>query len=266
MDDDSTTPSELLTSEFEMEQRIVFINNLPIDAKEEEIDQIYSRCGPLESVQLFNLRPDLDPGPLSKKQLEERKRKQRINNAPGADTYAMYQRQINQRPRSPVYAILKFQTAEGFNLATCSDMSLFGCVIRRHPVMSIKPRDMKTLYVENIPPNLYSIEVEYKLARLLHPHKVYVMLDGMKGVGRGCQESNNGVADEYQEYAEPSSCEVKFEDFRSANDAYNWMRGEGADGEPLTPSASFMGSDDCQVHWFRTPADATRYWTRELNF
>eukprot|EP00804_Cyclotella_cryptica_P012106 CCRYP_009819-RA/>CCRYP_009819-RA protein AED:0.07 eAED:0.05 QI:0/0/0/1/1/1/2/0/872 len=261
MEDDSSRPSEeLFADEFDKEQRIVFINNLPIDTTEEEIEHIYSRCGPLDSVKLFNLRPDLDPGPLSKKQLEERRRKQRLSNT-GADTYTTYQKQTQNRPRTPVYGILTFQTAEGFGLATSPEMSLFGCVIRRHPVMSIKPRDMKTLYLENIPPNLLSIEVEYKLARLLHPHKMYVMLDGMKGVGRGGQESN-GSTDDYQEYSEPASCEIKFENFRAANDTYQWMNGDGSIGE----GAPFMGSEDCQIHWFRTPIDGMRYWTRDFNF
>lgn len=259
-DDNPTTSQDFFTGKLEMEQRIVFINNLPIDTTEEEIEHIYSRCGPLDSVKLFNLRPDLDPGPLSKKQLEERRRKKRLSNA-GADTYTVYQRQSQQRPRTPVYGILTFQTVEGFELATSPEMSLFGCVIRRHPVMSIKPQEMKTLYLENIPPNLLSIEVEYKLARLLHPHKMYVMLDGMKGVCRGVHE-HNGSTDDYREFSEPSSCEIKFENFCAANEAYQLMVSNGG----VDQGASFMGSGDCQIHWFRTPLDGMRYWTRDFNF
>ena len=253
--DSDSSPSEHIEKESDLEQRLVFINNLPIDTTKEEIDQIYSRCGLLDSIQLFNLRPDLDPGPLSKKQREDRRRKQRVNNS---EANASYNSQIpRRRPRTPVYGILKFQTAEGFNLATCPEMSLFGCVIRRHPVMSIKPAQMKTLYLENITQSLLSIELEYKLARLLHPHSMHVMQDGMRGVGNGGQNGN-------VEYSEPSSCEVKFEDFQAANEAYDWMIGNGAVGEK--PNASFMDGNDCEVHWFRTPDDKMRYWTRELNF
>lgn len=250
--------SELKEKEAELEERIVFINNLPIDTTQQEIDEIYSRCGPLESVQLYNLRPDLDPGPLSKKQLEERQRKQRLSNQ---DSYDTYQLKSRQRPRTPVYGILRFQTAEGFNLATSPEMTLFGCVIRRHPVHSIKPHLMKTLYLENVPKNLLSIELEYKLARLLHPHQMHIMQDGMRGVNNdGYQFS---VSTEHEQYSEPSSCEVKFEDFHAANKAYQWMKGEAAGG---VSNASFMESDDCEVHWFRTPVDKMKYWTRELNF
>lgn len=41
-------------NELELEEKIVFINNLPIDITEDEVDEIYSRCGPLDSIQLFN--------------------------------------------------------------------------------------------------------------------------------------------------------------------------------------------------------------------
>ncbi len=239
--------------ESDLEQRLVFVNNLPIDTTEEEIDQIYSRCGALDSIQLFNLRPDLDPGPLTKAQLAERRRKSRMKNK-----YSNELTFQQQRPRTPVYGMLTFKDAEGFKTATGPELSIFGCVVRRHPVMSIKPKDMSTLYLENIPQNLYSMDVEYKLARCLHPHQVYVMLDGMKGVGKDV-ESN-------QDYSEPASCEVKFEDFQTAMQAYNWIRaredgtlGEGND-------VTLLGGEDCRLHWFRTPQDGMKYWTRELNF
>jgi RNA recognition motif-containing protein len=46
------------------DDRVVFVNNLPIIVGEEEIDEIYSRCGPLDWIQLFNFQPNLDPGPI----------------------------------------------------------------------------------------------------------------------------------------------------------------------------------------------------------
>ena len=167
--DESSVLVNSPSTESELEQRMVFVNNLPIDTTVEEIDQIYSRCGALDSIQLFNLRPDLDPGPLTKAQLAERKRNSRLKNKYSND--ATFQQ---QRPRTPVYGMLTFKDAEGYKTATCPELSIFGCVIRRHPVMSIKPEDVTTLYLENIPQNLYSMDVEYKLARCLHPHEVYV--------------------------------------------------------------------------------------------
>lgn len=250
---DSSVFNDALADESDLEQRLVFVNNLPIDTTEEEIDQIYSRCGALDSIKLFNLRPDLDPGPLTKAQLAERRRKSRMKNK-----YSNEQTFQQQRPRTPVYGMLTFKDAEGFKTATGPELSIFGCVIRRHPVMSIKPKDMSTLYLENIPQNMYSMDVEYKLARCLHPHQVYMMLDGMRGVGKDV-ESN-------QDYSEPASCEVKFEDFQTAMQAYNWIRAreDGTVGEGN--NVTLLGGEDCRLHWFRTPQDGMKYWTRELNF
>mmetsp|Transcript_35059 Transcript_35059/g.59535 ORF Transcript_35059/g.59535 Transcript_35059/m.59535 type:complete len:259 (+) Transcript_35059:2-778(+) len=251
--------------ESELEERIVFINNLPIDTTEEEIDQIYSRCGPLDSVQLFNLRPDLDPGPLSKKQLEDRRRQNKLRNK---NVYPTLNEFRKQRPRTPVYGMLRFDTAEGYKIATSPELCIFGCVIRRHPVLTIKHTGITNLYLEQIPQNICSMDVEYKLAKLLHPHTIAVSLDGMRGLGRnrsGIGESlDNG---EYQEYSKPSSCRVKFEDFRTAYQTFQWMR-EGDDGESETTGniAAFIGGEECRVQWFPTPENSMGYWTRELNF
>jgi len=256
-----TEPStERSTVESESEERIVFINNLPIDTTESDIDRIYSRCGPLDSVQLFNLRPDLDPGPLSKKQQKERRRKKARNK----NSFTSYNDR-KQRPRTPVYGMLRFQTAEGYKIATSPELSIFGTVINRHPVLSIT--DVNTLYLEQIPSNLYSMDLEYKLAQLLHPHNVHIMLNWMNGV----DNTGNGVVTnanaDHQEYSMPSSCQVKFEDFDTAYKAYQWIiQGADGDGEKrIRNSAAFLGGE-CQVHWFRTPENSMEYWTRELTF
>lgn len=52
--DESSVLVHSPSTESELEQRMVFVNNLPIDITVEEIDQIYSRCGALDSIQLFN--------------------------------------------------------------------------------------------------------------------------------------------------------------------------------------------------------------------
>ena len=264
---DTESSSQTTTiAEAESEERVIFINNLPIDTTVEEIDQIYSRCGPLESIQLFNLRPDLDPGPLSKKQLQERRRKNKLRNKNLFQSYSEFQR---QRPRTPVYGMLRFKSAEGYRVATSPELCIFGAVIRRHPVLSIKHQDITTLYLEQIPTNLFSMDVEYKLAQLLHPQKVHIMLDGMKGVGKNGSGSGESVNRDYQEYSKPSSCEVKFDDFHTASQVYQWIR-EGGDGDDEVKktgnSVTFMGGEDCQVQWFRTPENSMGYWTRELNF
>lgn len=249
----NASKSDLMTNKDNAtsEDRLVFINNLPIDITEEEINEIYSRCGPLDSIELYNLRPDLDPGPLTSKRLRELRRNKKLRNKNSFQNGDSTQ----HRPRTPVYGILRFKSEEGYKVAVNPDLCIFGCVIRRHSVLSIKSKAMDTLYLENIPTHLQSINLEQKLAQLFEPHDVHVMLDGMKGVG-------------LQEYSKPSSCQVKFPDFQTANHAYRWIKEgivtdntSGSDG-----TGDERNNEDFQVHWFRTPSNSLDYWTRDLGF
>lgn len=209
--------------------RTIFIDNLPIDIDEEELFDLYSRCGPVESVQIYNLRPDLDPGELSGKQRADLRRKTRYsmsNRPPGSQ----------ERKRTPVYGIVTFATDEGYEVATEASLRIFGMVIRRHPVRSIEARDMKRLYVENIPPGFYSLDIEYKLSRVLHPD-IYVCLD----IG-------------HHDFSEPSSCEIKFPTFEMAY--HSFVKLQQVD----------MGSDECVLNWMKMPQNAMGYWTREVGF
>jgi len=244
--------------EVEAEEKLVFIDNLPIDTSMEEIDEIYSRCGPLSSINLFNLRPDLDPGTLTRAQKEERlltkkRSKDRVVNISS-----------NSRPRTPVYGLLRFHTAEGYRMATNQSLLVLGMNIRRHPVLSLRPRRMKTLYIEQIPQDLHQITVEYNLARLLHDNEIYIGLDGMNGVNnRGATSRVNGSGHQFQGHSFPSSSQIKFEDFKTAWRAYDLLR--GAIGDNGRHSVSIFGKgEECQVHWMKTPADADDYWTRDV--
>jgi hypothetical protein len=122
------------------DDRVVFVNNLPIIVGEEEIDKIYSRCGPLDSIQLFNFRPDLDPGPITIKQL----RQHRMNKSLRNKNSFLHGKSPHRRPRTPVYGILCFQTNKGYRIATSQELCIFGCIICRHPLLSIRPCDMDT--------------------------------------------------------------------------------------------------------------------------
>lgn len=250
------TAEEKATSE----NRLVFLNNLPIDITEEEIDEIYSRCGQLDSIELFNLRPDLDPGPISNKQIRELRRNKKLRNK---NTFKNGE-SLHHRPRTPVYGILRFKTDEGYQVATSQDLCIFGCVIRRHPVLSIRPTDMDTLYLEHIPSNLHSIDLENMLAQLLLPRHIHIMLDGWKGVGLNVSRSNlNG---DHQEYSKPSGCQVKFPDFRTAFHAYHWIKDGMITDENIRNLKSDATKEALQVHWFRTPSNSMDYWTRDLGF
>jgi hypothetical protein len=143
-------------------------------------------------------------------------------------------------------------------------MRILGCVICRHPTML---GEMDTLYVEKIPTDMLSIDLENKLARLLEPHRVHIMLNVIKGVGRNGRE--NGINVLHQENSKPSSCQVNFENFHTAWQAYRWINDGINDGVndgikdgtiPNEHNGSF------EVHWFRTPSDSMDYWKKKLGF
>eukprot|EP00978_Attheya_sp_CCMP212_P001132 scaffold2345_cov51-Attheya_sp.AAC.4 len=210
--------------------RTVFIDNLPIDMEDEEIVDFYSACGEVESVHVFNRRPDLDPGPLSSSQQAARRQKQR--------TSLKQRRRLahETRDRSPLYAIVTFVTKSGYETAIDAPLRIFGMVVRRHPMRSQKASDMKTLYIENIPTGFYALDMESKLSKVLHP-EIYVSLD----MGQ-------------HDYSEPTSLEIRFASFEAASYAFQYLQQVD------------MGSADCALNWMKTPQTAMEYWTREMAF
>jgi len=255
-DDDvkETDDMSSISTKIPPENRTIFIDNLPIDVDEEEIIDVYSRCGPVQTVTVYNLRPDLDPGPSSAKHLAEKKRRNRLSVPPpkrpprGGAAEARRRRLRNRgvsggplhhhehRNRTPVYAIVTFATEKGYKVASDAHLSIFGLVLRRHLVRSIQASTMTTLFIENIPPRFFSLDLEYKLSRALHPD-IYVCLD----VGQN-------------DYSEPKSCEIMFPSFEVAFHAFQKLQQVD------------MGSDDCVMNWIKTSDDAMGYWTRKLGF
>jgi len=228
--------------------RTIFVDCLPIDVSIEKIEELYSRCGPIDSVRIFNMRPDLDPGPPTP--LERIKLKKNQRRAGG-------NKQKEDRKRSPVYAKIVFKTEEGYQAASRDELRMFGMVIERHPARSIRAKDATTLYLENVPKGLYSLDVETKLSRALHPD-IYIGLD----VGQN-------------DYWRPATCEIRFPSFETAFHAFNEiekidMNSETAplddgngDGEE---SIDAMPEPECAIHWMPTPDDASFYYTRQTNF
>ena len=219
----------------------IFVDCLPIDASEEEVRELYSRCGPVEDVRLFNHRPDLDPGPPNEAtRTKTRKKKRRAGSKINNEM---------ERKRSPVYAMVTFKTIEGCRTASIDQLRIFGMVVRRHPVRTISAHDAITLYLENIPPDLYSIDLEQKLSRALHPD-IYVGLDvGQNDCGK------------------PASCEIRFPSFEAAYHAFVELEkiDMGAIGEEASRE-EIEEAVPCRLHWMKTPEDAVGFWTRQINF
>lgn len=203
------------------ENRLVFVRNLPIDITEGELRDIYSRCGPIETIEIFNLRPDLDPGRPSLKELLSRRQKNR----------RMLKR---EETNTPVYAKILFRDEEGYRVATDDNLVIFGVVIRKHPCRTIVKHEMRSLFLENFAPGQFSMDIEYKVSKALHPD-IYVCLN----VG-------------YHDFTGIASCEIKFPSHEVAYYAYDRLQR--------------MEDLGAQIQWLRTPSDARLHWTREISF
>ena len=145
--------------------------------------------------------------------------------------------------------MVTFKTIEGCRTASIDQLRIFGMVVRRHPVRTISAHDAITLYLENIPPDLYSIDLEQKLSRALHPD-IYVGLD----VGQN-------------DYGKPASCEIRFPSFEAAYHAFVELEkiDMGAIGEEASRE-EIEEAVPCRLHWMKTPEDAVGFWTRQINF
>jgi len=205
--------------------RSIFVDNLPIDITREELEYLYSRCGSVESIEVFNLRPDLDPGELTKNAMRRRRKRNRMSGKKGAT-------QIRNE-RSPVYAVIKFEDIDGYNSAAIDMLRIFGMVIRRQAVKSHPARNMHKLFIEDIPEGLIAMDLEEKLSKALHPD-MYISL-------KLSQHAN----------AQPKSCEITFPTFEVSHHAYHQLK------------QLDFGDQKLNLHWMKTPANAVAYWTRE---
>jgi hypothetical protein len=207
--------------------RLVFIDNLPIDISENRLLEAYSRCGDIESLQVFHRRADLDPG----RRLDDSRKK--IRNPSSS-------RQKWQRPRTPLYAMILYRDAAGATKAVADPLRIFGMVLDKHLIRSFRPSDMTKLYLEDISAAHDVTSIEYQLSQLLHP-ELYVCLDIGRRQGRTFGSS---------------SCEIKFPNFEAAYWAYL----------KLSAQLDLLKEDGCALHWMQTPRDAMHFWTRQLNF
>lgn len=208
-------------------RKTIFVDNLPIDITKEELEFLYSRCGSIKKLEIFNLRPELDPGTLSmKKELNQRRKNRKSGGSKDAGETHMN--------RSPVYALIEFEDDDGYKTATMQMLRIFGMVIRRQAAKSYPARSTNKIYIENIPPGLYSMDVEIKLSEILHPD-IYVSLSLGQHIN-----------------SEPSNCVLTFPTFETAYYAYQKLQDVN------------FGSEDCVMHWMKTPPNAMGYWTRDI--
>ena len=225
-----------LASSTSLADRVVLVDNLPIDITVEELDRLYSRFGSLESIRIFNQRPDLDPGPLTKMQQKERLNRQ-------IRSVGLHNCRW-RRPCSPVHALLTYVESNAGALDEA--LRIFGMILYRHPARSIPATDLTRLYIENLPATLHNndkpvtaIEVEHWLTQQLDPDH-YLCL--------GAGQSYSSLV---------GSCELWFPNFEHAYQAF----------VKLERMDVFQDeTNQCRVHWRRSPPNAHKWWTREIGF
>jgi len=198
---------------------VVVIDNLPIDVTREQLVDAYSRCGAIQDIAIFHHRPELDPG----RRREDSRKKIR--------TGPRNARQW-ERPRTPLYAMILFQTKEGAVRAIADPLRVFGMVLDQHLIRSHPAAQMTSLYLEDLVKGDDVRAMEFQLSQMLHP-QLYVCLD----VSRNHKKVYH--------------LSIQFPHFEAAYWAYGIL------------SASPI---EASIQWMKTPADAMMYWTRKLNF
>ena len=230
--------------------RLVIVDNLPIDMSEFRLREAYSRCGEIENIAIFHSRPDLDPG---RRATDAAKK---IRNPSSSS-----RRQKWTRPRTPLYAMILYKDASSAQKASCDPLRLFGMVLDQHLMRSHRASDMTTLYLEDVP---WSIQtMEYELGKLLEASDLYVCLDdsaqhlnlNTKAGRFGKNKNNQNRSQELLSYT------IRFPSFEAAYWSY-WK---------LSRELSLLQETKTQLdspglHWMDTPKDSHLYWTRKLNF
>lgn len=242
-------------------ERLIFVDNLPIDMDEQILRASYERCGDIEDIQIFHRRLDLDPG---RKSNDSKKKIRKPSNS---------NRQAWERPRTPLYAQILYKETAGAQKASVDPLRIFGMVLDKHLMRSHPASEMTRLYIEDIAPHHDATSIEYELTQVLHT-KLYVCLDIERGRRRKRKRDES-----------PLNAILQFPDFESAYwantrlshelDRLRANNGAASDIAASSDHASNEGGKDgksCDddiataIHWLPTPRDAMLYWTRRLNF
>lgn len=228
LDDSNTMLSEIcpeIANQLPAATRTIFVDNLPINIDKEELDDLYSRCGGIESIEIFNLHPELDPGELGAEALKKLRKQRRMTGIKNVKY---------SRERTPIYAMITFKDTDGFERATNDMLRIFGMVIRRLAAKSFPARNLHKIYIENVHNGYFAIDVEQKLSKALHPH-MYLSLE----IG---QHVNS----------QPRNLTLSFPSFEAAHYAYQHLK-----------TLNFE-SEECTINWMPTPKNSMAYWTREI--
>jgi hypothetical protein len=234
--------------------RLVVIDNLPIDVTEFRLREAYGRCGDIDAIEIFHSRPDLDPG---RRATDSAKK---IRSASSSS-----RRQKWSRPRTPLYAMILYKDEAGAKKASCDPLRLFGMVLDQHLLRSHRASDMATLYLEDVPSSVHTVSsLEFELSRLLQPSDLYVCLDDHHHLNLRTKVGGVGKKKKKQQNNQLLSYTIRFPSFEAAYWSY-WKLSLELQlmGKTNPPSPYHLGP---ALHWMETPRDSHLYWTRKLNF
>lgn len=240
--------------------RLVIVDNLPIDMTESRLREAYGRCGAIEQIAIFHSRPDLDPG---RRATDSTKK---IRNPSSSS-----RRQKWARPRTPLYAMILYQESASAQKASCDPLRLFGMVLDQHLMRSHRALDMKTLYLEDVPSSIHTVaSMEFELNQLLQASDLYVCLDDNHSHNVSLQTKIGGLGNNNRKKQSKNnqllSYTISFPSFEAAYWSY-WKLSREFPllGRTINPSSSYhLGGP--ALHWMETPRDSHLYWTRKLNF
>ena len=229
--------------------RLVIVDNLPIDMTELRLRQAYDRCGDIENIAIFHSRPDLDPG---RKATDSAKK---IRNPSSSS-----RRQKWTRPRTPLYAMILYKDAASAKKASCEPLRLFGMVLDQHLMRSHRASDMRTLYLEDVPCSIQTME--FKLGQLLEASDLYVCLDdSAQDLNLRTKAGRYGKKHLFNQQL--LSYTIRFPSFEAAYWSY-WKLSRELPLLETKSHPSHLYSP--ALHWMDTPGDSYLYWTRKLNF
>ena len=243
--------------------RLVVVDNLPIDMTESRLREAYGRCGDIDALSIVHARPDLDPG----KRATDSKKK--IRNPSSSS-----RKQKWVRPRTPLYAMILYGDPGSARTAAGEPLRIFGMVLDQHLMRSHRAADMTTLYLEDVLcDDIPAMEAE--LNRILGPSDLYVSLDddGATNLSLRTRIGHRKTGRGRHRKPQLSSYTIRFPSFEAAYWSYRKLSTEldllappsASASATVTPVSPFHG-DDPGLHWMETPRDAPLYWTRKLNF
>lgn len=186
---------------------IIFIDNLPYDIEQHELYEIYSRCGSINSIQLYNPNNNTI-----------------VNNLEQEKQQNKYTVATNPNPTN-ICASIEYVDEIGYNTAMDPHLTIFGIVVRKHVLRSIPCAKMKKIYIFNIPSGFFDLDIQDIVEKLIHMkiHQQQKQTDDNKYDSSSSTDVNDGASSSLSlelNKNDVTSIELKFPNYDMANAAF----------------------------------------------